>query len=275
MKMHKLLPLAALALILLTNAVALGGAAWNRQGEPESRLTLSQRELRLPYRGFDHESSGLMLMLNWRVAGMTGNKQPYWDYYNGGEPEWLDKAKMQSLGFDPAPSAGGDTRRRHDRALSRDVLLVLEFAGEASRKALEQARQHLVAEEEKWAATPDSIEKKNRLREAAERLLREENESSRLFVVDAGLDAGVLRAKYPDRQRFAIVRGQVSPFWNSERNSGAARGQVSKVSIAGINVPYAYRNFLGDMTVHKKFTADVAFGQRLEPWIDQIEVVSR
>ena len=276
MKTHKLLPFAALALILLTNTLALGGAAWNRRGEPESRLTLSQRELRLPYRGFDRENSGQALTLNWRVAGVAvDNNQPYWDYHNGGAPEWLDRAKMESLGFAQIPSAGDDHRRRTGRALSRDVLLVLEFAGEASRKALERARQHQAEEEGKWAAAPDSNEKKNRLKLAADRLLREENESSRLFVVDAGLDAVVLRSKYPDRRRYAIVRGQVRPFWNGERNVSAARGHVSNLSIAGINVPYAYRNLLGATAGQEKFTADVEFGQRLEPWIARLEVVFR
>ena len=276
MKTHKLLPFAALALILLTNAVVLGGAAWNRRGEPESRLTLSQRELRLPYRGFDRENSGQALTLNWRVAGMAvDNNQPYWDYNNGGAPEWLDRAKMESLGFAQIPSAGDGNRRRTGRALSRDVLLVLEFAGEASRKALERARQHLAEEEEKWAATPDSNEKKNRLKQAADRLLREENENSRLFVVDAGLDAVVLRSKYPDRRRYAIVRGQIRPFWSGERNVSAARGHVSNLSIAGINVPYAYRDLLGTTAGQEKFTADVEFGQRLEPWIARLEVLFR
>src|SRR5690606_12121573 len=36
------------AIILAANAVALGGVAWNRSGEPESRVALSQRELARP-----------------------------------------------------------------------------------------------------------------------------------------------------------------------------------------------------------------------------------
>ena len=59
MKPKALLSIGALLVIVLTNAVALGGAWWNRSGEAESRLELSQRELRVPYRGIDRESSGL------------------------------------------------------------------------------------------------------------------------------------------------------------------------------------------------------------------------
>ncbi|MGH8649482.1 MAG: DUF4824 family protein, partial [Burkholderiales bacterium] len=51
---------AGIVLIALTNAIALGGVAWNRSGEPESVLKLTQRELSQP-RGFglDREEGGL------------------------------------------------------------------------------------------------------------------------------------------------------------------------------------------------------------------------
>ena len=43
---------AGLGLIALTNAVALLGVAWNRSGEPDATLQLSQRELQPPYYGY-------------------------------------------------------------------------------------------------------------------------------------------------------------------------------------------------------------------------------
>src|SRR5690606_5713465 len=49
--------LAGLALILLSNAVALGGAWYNRQGEAESRLQLSERELWRSHDGPRRENS--------------------------------------------------------------------------------------------------------------------------------------------------------------------------------------------------------------------------
>ena len=58
--------IAGMLLILLTNAVALLGVAYNRSGTPESRLTLSQRELQLPY-GAMTEDSGLTLQIRWRA----------------------------------------------------------------------------------------------------------------------------------------------------------------------------------------------------------------
>jgi len=51
-----------IALMALTNAVALIGVAYNRSGEPESELRLTQRELAAPYwRGIDRESGGIEL----------------------------------------------------------------------------------------------------------------------------------------------------------------------------------------------------------------------
>ena len=54
--------IAGLALVAVTNGVALGGAAWNRSGTPDSVLALTQRELEPPYmfKGAQ-ENSGLTL----------------------------------------------------------------------------------------------------------------------------------------------------------------------------------------------------------------------
>ena len=267
------LQIAALLVIVLTNVVALGGALWNRSGEAESQLQLSQRELRLPYRSLDRESSGLALALVWRVAAVGQPRDMHWSYAGGGPPEWLDKAKMESLGFDMAEPSGGI--RWGERTLSRAVLLVLELDGEAYRRALERAREHFAAEEARIGAMPESKEKQNRLKNTAAQLQREEQESSRLFVIDAGLDASALRKRYPDRARYAIVHGQIRPAGSDRAGERVARGQVSDVRIAGINVPHALRPLLANAAGTQKFTASVVFGQRLEPWIAQLDVTTR
>jgi hypothetical protein len=270
------LQLAALLTIVLTNVVALGGAWWNRTSEAESRLALSQRELRPPWRGADRENSGLALALNWRVAVPGERGDGRWrgsEFSGGGVPDWLDKAKMEHLGFDVSKASGAF--RRNDRTLARGVLLVLELDGEAYRRSLEGARRQFAEEEAALAAMPDGNEKKARLKNAADRLAREEKENSRLFVVDAGRDLAELRAGYPDRARYAIVRGQARPSWSGERGDGPLRGYVSAVDIAGINVPYALRPLLTESPAPWKFTAGVAFGRRLEPWIAQLRVEGR
>ena len=52
--------IAAIALIVLTNVVVLAGVAYNRSGEPDATVTLTERELNLAgsWRLEDREDSG-------------------------------------------------------------------------------------------------------------------------------------------------------------------------------------------------------------------------
>jgi len=265
---------AGLGLIVLANAVALIGVVYNR-GEPEATLRLTQRELRTPYRWRNNrENSGLALSLIWRVpqeqaAGRLGTGYP------GREPVWLDGTKMVELGFLPPPSAGSlDSRgsARYQKQLSRELLLVFELDGPAYRRSLELTAQHLVSEEAKLAASPGDRMLVTRVNNAREALERETSRNSRLFVADAGLDAAALRAKYPDKTRYAIVRGEIRPWIaGRDRYSGYIRGP----SVDSINVPFGLRTvFAGasgldeiDQRNVAPFEAVVAFGRRLEPWI--------
>src|SRR5512147_2934441 len=88
-------------LILATNAVALLGIVYNR-GDAESTLTLTQRELHLPYNwGFEKENSGIALTLQWRTLAEereVNDGAPMNFTAFGREPNWLDKAKLTALG---------------------------------------------------------------------------------------------------------------------------------------------------------------------------------
>src|SRR5512145_1067398 len=91
--------IAGLALIALTNAIALGGVAWNRSGEPESVLKLTQRELWQPHGyGLAREEGGLQLSVRWRALHADPEVEFYGDFH--GQPEWLNEAKLAALGFD-------------------------------------------------------------------------------------------------------------------------------------------------------------------------------
>ena len=131
-----------------------------------------------------------------------------------------------------------------------------------------------LAEAEKLRArgTPEALK-------LAERIVPLERErNSRIFVVDAGLDAGALRAQYPDRAHYAIVRGQVEPAYGY-RGSGNHAGRVKQLSIGTIHVPLEMRGVfegatpdMGDgLEVRSpravRYDADLAFGRRLEPWL--------
>ncbi len=269
-----------LTLILLTNATALLGVYWNRSGTPESTLKLTQRELQQPYGwGMNRENSGMSLRIQWRVP--SGEK--YWAYSNyGGSPEWLDETKMASLGFDVSKPSDMDYRWSN-RQLSREVLLVLELDGPAYQEILQQVRQFAAEQDARLTALPGDKQMQDNAKRAHEDVTREEQENSRLFAIDAGLNLSELRAKYPDRNRHAIMRAQVRPSYVGKPDRIA--GYIDKISIDEINVPHEYHAAL-DIRARpatlktltsggRKFEASVAFGQRLEPWLVGISVVKQ
>lgn len=258
------------AIIAATNAVVLLGAGWNRQEPPESALGLSERELLPPSAYEKRDNSGLALRLRWRVLN-EGVESPHFlrQGYSDGAPGWLDRAKMQSLGFDVSlPDDELDDRRIFRRQLGREVFLVLELDGPAYALSMKRA----AAAAERLRAKADAESTK-----AADQLLeREKAVNSRLFVVDAGLDATALRAKYADRSRFAVARGIVRPAGQWARSGRRHSGTVSELSIDTINVPLRLRPAFegavaeGDDPARKRGTryeATLAYGMRLEPWL--------
>ena len=86
--------IAGVTIIACVNAIALGGAAYNRSGVPESSLRLSERELDLPYESRGRkEDSGLTLRLDWRVLTPVDDSPNASQYYStyGRDPVWLDE----------------------------------------------------------------------------------------------------------------------------------------------------------------------------------------
>ena len=254
--------IAGLALIVAVNAVVLAGVAYNRSGDPESTLRLTERELQVPYvwRG-NKENSGLALSLRWRVlqSEMEVGRN-MWSYYsNTASPDWLDEAKMSALGFDISnKSRNGKDRAGLSDQLPRSVYLVLEQNGAAYQLAMSRA-----------------LKNEGNDKEGPKRLEEERDNNSRLFVIDAGLDGATLRAKYPDRSRYAVVRGQIRPTWHANQGANKLTGFVNDVSVESLNMPLEMKevfdgatptNVVGSKS-NVRYDIDVAFGQRLEPWI--------
>lgn len=263
--------IAGLALILAVNAIALAGVAYNRSGEAESTLALSERELQAPYgRWNSKENSGVTLNLRWRVYGGDTPQGAFYAYDSfGGVAAWLDESRMAALGFELAQDSPPSERRaKHFR--TKEVLLVLELDGAAYRQALERARQRADDDEKLHADNPGNKEFEQRAKRAGEYAQREAKENSRLFVVDAGLDAAALRAQYPDRAHYLIARGQVRPQLITRDKQERLSGYISALSVSEINVPAEFQHALRhDSQTNKtaRFEASVAHGKRLEPWI--------
>lgn len=264
--------IAGAALIVAVNAVVLAGVAYNRSGQPTSTLQLSERELRHG-RLSSKENNGVALSLVWRVR--RGNDAPDADYVSYGGADWLDRPKLAALGFDVATDRA---ERKFKRWRSKEVLLVLEFDGPAYRQALARVQQKADEEEKLLLANPGNKEFERRAKRAREAAERDEREASRLFIVDAGLDAATLRAQYPDPTRSLIVRGQVRPQRVSRDRQDRMTGHISALSVAQINVPLEFQPALQRAAATDKtpsFSATLAFGKRLEPWIVALTETAR
>lgn len=261
--------LIGVALILAVNAIALGGVAYNRSGTPDSVLQLSQRELHEPYAWQREDESGVTLDIQWRVPiHIAGDDSKTWQQIAYGgyerEPDWLDADKLAALGFDTRPPMrSSDAKENYQRAPRREVFIVLELDGPAYRQSLAQMRRLTAGA----AAGTDE----------AKALVKEEQQSTRLFTVDAGVDANALRAKYPDRAHYAIVRGTIRPQWLGRDEKATLSANIEELSVGEINVPQGmqavFQNdagevvYSGDDAERTRFEAVVAFGKRQEPWM--------
>jgi hypothetical protein len=94
-------------------------------------------------------------------------------------------------------------------------------------------------------------------------------------------DLRALRARYPDRQHYAIVHGQVRPLSLYRNRAWVIGGNASTEGVRALNVPQRWHAELEGLAPRAErraieeagepFVAEVAFGQRLEPWIEQIQ----
>ncbi len=173
-----------LTLLLVTNIFVLSGVAYNRSGEPESIINLTERELSLPYR-LHKENSGLSLSLEWRTLARDKDSGSYSGW---GSPAWFTEEKLRELGFRDKDLKKGNSYRR---PLPKKAFIVLEFNGENYQEALRRAQADLAQEEAKEGADEQEI------KWARQRLEKERFLESRLFAVDAGLDPDRLRKRYP------------------------------------------------------------------------------
>lgn len=262
---------AAAALVVISNAIALAGVAYNRHGEPESVLELTEREVPLQLWSWpDNENSAVHLQLRWRLPGAY-DEPGYW----GREIQWLTAEQLRELGFD-TPPAGTTPEQvlRYARQSTRDVFFALEYAGPAYLAEVERSRASLRKAEAELATAVSNETLAERVNVAKKQLESEEQRSSRLFVVAADLDAGALRKRYPDRKQYAIVRGRL----DLRPSDSKVMAQIDGLETDQIRVPYAYRKvvepYAADRTYFgerpPRYTATVHFGRRLEPWIVQL-----
>jgi hypothetical protein len=248
-------------LIVLSNALALGGVYYNRSGEPDSVLRLSERELSMTYgavvEGSDY--AGQVLALEYRLA-----------------KGWVNAQKLRDLGFEVGES--GTTYRR-DR-FEREGLVVLELNGAQYQSELAAAEADLKQAQNKFAAAPQSAEAKEKMGIAEYELDRLRASSTRLFVVDAGLDGDRLRERYPDRTRYSVARASLRMGVDWSTASPTDRDYTLYADVAELSVPGQWRKVFSGWQPYdrsaeerSKVSVELAFGKRFEPWITAAQKV--
>lgn len=280
--------LLGVALIVVTNAVVLAGVAYNRSGEPESSLQLTERELRIRRWSWpSNDNSSIDLYLNWRIAEIKRGDDEYRDdEYEGGMwyhgLAWLKPEQLRELGFEvDGDLESKQVMERIRRQPSRRAWIVLELDGPAYQASLERARQKLERATTLASANPGDREFQGRLNSARDSMNREENTATRLFVVDAGPDEDALRTRYPDRKRYVILSGRLMTTIEGPEGRKRLVAQLARIDVDVIRVPHAYRSLVesyvqaGDGYADRKprFTANVSFGRRFEPWIVDLSLL--
>jgi hypothetical protein len=288
---RRLVLAAGLAIIAVANAVTLGYAAYNRVGQPDSELRLTNRELWLNGGRTRDENSSVSVGLAWCAepsATDTLWSQTTMRFFDcgGRSPGWLDQDRLNQLGFDfTKPPTTPQELSDQSRQRARRVFLVFELDGPQHQRTVATARKRVSLAAADSGVQSDTSSIRLRLPRMRAALAELENESPRLYVIDAGLHHEELRTRYPDRTRYAIMRGLVRPIFESSPvgpggKTNGIRGVIQRLENESINVPAKYRHLVLSK-IRTRFGAhassnapaldvQVAFGRRLEPWITRV-----
>jgi len=254
--------LIGLTILIGTNLAALGGVAYNRMGDTTSQLTLTERELSLPYNsGAQKENSGISLSINWRTP--TVKNETYYPYNSREIRLTIDE--LLSLGF-----AQTDIKDNY-WVESRELYWVFEFDGALHKaeiiKAEDKYRTAIATYEEQPSDT--SSRKKN---EYSESLEREKTTNSRLFFIEVSADYESLSNKFSGQKNILIVKGLAKPYYNN--NDKTYSLLLKHLSIRKILVPLEYVEALSNLKrddrrdiTPPRYAVDISWGSRLEPWV--------
>jgi len=269
----RLLFAAAFILLAAANGLLLSGVAENQTQPPISQLWLSERELP-EVKWLALENSGVGLQLQWRNLGRKDNT------VDDASPSWLSGKKLEELGFVFADGLTlGD--RRAKPALDHEVFLVLEYNGPAYHEAVRRAERALVQIEEDLRNNPGENSGPSIRFQAKKRIRSEKTERSRLFVIDAGLDAVHMQQLYGDPGRYIITRGIVGLTYQQENGRLWARGRIRGLRPAKLHLPLEHKKQLDRILQGKsrdaikskqpRYEVEVVYGKRAEPWIASIQ----
>ncbi|MDX9709355.1 MAG: DUF4824 family protein [Trichloromonas sp.] len=270
--------LLALALILAVNAFALTGVARNRAGEPEAAMTLSERELWLVAGAGLEENSGVSLRLQWDRHAST--------------KDWFNAEKMAELGIKkPEKPEGSETIRWPQ---PKKIFVVLEYEGESWRRFKEEKERKISELNEALARGEEREPSRMSIDGEIRSLKKDLSFESRLIPVDAGLDPGSLRDRYPDNRRHLIVSALTRAATSYVDGGEAVKvrtGEIDALLVSELHVPlkltaplhglapsgslFNYRHDQPDAPGEPRYAVDVRWGRRFEPWVTAVRRIDK
>jgi len=254
--------LIGLAILIGTNLAALGGVAYNRFGEATSHLTLTERELSLPYNiGSQKENSGVSLSINWRTSSKIDST--YYPYNSTGIK--ITKDELVALGFEEID------KQKSNRSEPLELNWAFEFDGALHRaevkKAVKKHQEALLAHEEQ--ANDESKHKEKRFRDS---LAREKTSNSRLFYIEAAADYDSLAVKFSGQKNILIAKGLAKYSYNNKDKTYNL--SLNYLSVANIMVPLKYTDIFSGLShvarqdiQPPRYEVSINWGSRLEPWV--------
>jgi hypothetical protein len=268
--MRRLSLVSAAAIIVVANALALLHVARNRAGRPTAEVTLTNREARYFAPSAGDEDSGVTLLLQW-----TDSNSFPWPVQPDAPHRWLDRQKLQTLGFDcSVDPKSSEAERFYRRQRPRRAFVALENDGPAWRMWREA--YELATAQERVTSRPTNYDDGRFL-------------SSRLVAVDADLDREKLRARHPDHSNVLILPAAIAvtlePFPFPGVKADAKRpvqiiGRIQQMPVA-ISVPRPLSDGFRRLhpTPRQEAPKDVIYhvrlryGSELEPWVTGVEFV--
>ena len=253
------------AIIVVANAFALLPAMRNRAGAPDAEMTLTQRELRYFNRSKADDDTGVTLNLEW--TDPTNLRWPLEAEKPGG---WLDRSKLQQLGFTCSVDANSPgAERYYQRQRPRKAFVALEYDGAAWRA---------------WAEMHERAVAEQRARGRVMNWIDNSPPPSHLVAMDADPDPVKLRGRYPGRTAVVILPAVVAvalepfPYPGRKLDSKSPTRVVGRIQQlpSSIHVPRPFSDKF--LAAGKKagikdlsYRVRLRYGTSLEPWIIDVE----
>jgi uncharacterized protein DUF4824 len=237
--------LAAAALVVVANAIALLGVAPNRASTLQT-IELTQRELILGYQSEENSGIDLQLVVN-----------------NQSTLDWFDAAKLQELGF-PA-SVASVTNYRDWPALSAYV--AFEYDGPAWQAVAAKEREF----QRQFQARPIESNIESNI-----------DGQSHLVPVDASGSFETLLAKYGSTGTHLILRATVLPLIGRKAGIDVMGGRIVELINPQIHVPLPAALDLEKLkppylpsSQRARYTVRLAYGTRFEPWVVSVTALPK